>query len=173
MIFRILGLLEVEERGGPVELARGKERALLALLLLHRNEPVSTDRLIEELWGERPPGTPQKTVQVYVSRLRKALGGDRLRTTPAGYVLETSDSELDIAEFERLTAAAREALTGGDTARGERLLEGALDLWRGPPLADFSFDSWAQPEIRRLDELHAAARSDLAATGTCSLTPCH
>ena len=162
MIFRILGLLEVEERGGPVELARGKERALLALLLLHRNEPVSTDRLIEELWGERPPGTPQKTVQVYVSRLRKALGGDRLRTTPAGYVLETSDSELDIAEFERLTAAAREALTEGDTARGERLLEGALDLWRGPPLADFSFDSWAQPEIRRLDELHAAARSDLA-----------
>lgn len=162
MIFRILGLLEVEERGGPVELARGKERALLALLLLHRNEPVSTDRLIEELWGERPPGTPQKTVQVYVSRLRKALGGDRLRTTPAGYVLETSDSELDIAEFERLTAAAREALTEGDTARGERLLEEALDLWRGPPLADFSFDSWAQPEIRRLDELHAAARSDLA-----------
>ena len=160
MEFRLLGLLEVCEGGRPIDLPRGKERALLAVFLLHANEPVSTDRLVEALWGERPPGNATKTLQVYVSRLRKSVGGDRLTTTPAGYSLAVGDGELDVDRFERLASEGRRALDDGDAARAERLLSEALGLWRGPALADFSFDDFAQPEARRLDQLRADAAAD-------------
>jgi DNA-binding SARP family transcriptional activator/ABC-type branched-subunit amino acid transport system substrate-binding protein len=158
--FRLLGLLQVGEGGRTIDLPRGKERALLAVLLLHANEPVSTDRLVDALWGERPPGNATKTLQVYVSRLRKSVGGERLTTTPAGYSLSVGDGEVDIDQFERLASEGRRALDGGDAARAERLLSEALGLWRGPALADFAFDDFAQAEARRLDQLRADAAAD-------------
>lgn len=161
MEFRLLGLLGVGDRGREIELARGRERALLALLLLHANEPVSTDNLIEALWGDAQPENAAKTLQVYVSRLRKSLSAKRLRTTPAGYALEVATGELDTAEFERLAVEARAALESGEPAKAERLLSEALALWHGPALADFQYDSFAQPEIRRLEDLRTAARADL------------
>lgn len=160
MKFRLLGLLEVSERGRVIGLPRGKERALLAMLLLHANEPVSSDRLVDELWGERPPEHAAQTVRIYVSRLRKALGSDRVQTTPAGYLLQLRPSELDGEEFERLARQGHEALEGGEPHRADRFLAEALALWRGPALADFRFESFAQAEIRRLEELKAAARAD-------------
>jgi DNA-binding SARP family transcriptional activator/ABC-type branched-subunit amino acid transport system substrate-binding protein/DNA-binding beta-propeller fold protein YncE len=158
--FRLLGLLQVNDGGRAIALPRGKERALLAVLLLHANEPVSTDRLVDALWGERPPEHATKTVQVYVSRLRKSVGGDRLTTTPVGYLLTVGDGELDVGQFERLAAEGRRVLDDGDAARAERLLSEGLALWRGPALADFRFDDFAQPESRRLDELRADAAAD-------------
>lgn len=157
----MLGLLEVSGRGGVVELARGRERTLLALLLLHANEPISSTRLIEELWADQQPEHSAKALQVYVSRLRKTIGAERLKTTPAGYVLHVEEGELDVHRFEQLTAEGRAALEAGDPERALRLLSEALALWRGPALADFRFDSFAQTEIRRLEELQAAARADL------------
>jgi YVTN family beta-propeller protein len=131
------------------------------LLLLHANEPVSAERLIDELWPEQQPEHGSKTLQVYVSRLRKTIGPERLRTTPAGYVIDVAAGDLDSSRFEELTAEGRAALAAGNSGRGLSLLTDALALWRGPALADFRFDSFAQSEIRRLEELQATARADL------------
>ena len=161
MRFNILGLLEVGDASKEIPLPRGKERALLAALLIRANAPVSSDRLIDDLWGERPPEHAAKTVQVYVSRLRKALGSERLTTTPAGYVLRVGEDELDASEFERLACEGREAFEADDAKRAAALLRGAQTLWRGPALADFRFEPFAQAEIRRLEELRAGARADL------------
>jgi branched-chain amino acid transport system substrate-binding protein len=158
--FKILGLLEVSDESHVLSLPRGKERALLAVLLIRANEPVSTDRLIDELWGERPPEHAAKTVQVYVSRLRKTLGAERVTTTPAGYVIHASGSEVDSREFERLAREGREAFEADDAKRAARLFSEADALWRGPALADFRFEPFAQAEIRRLEELRAGARAD-------------
>ena len=160
MEFRLLGLLQVAEGGRALDLPRGKERALLAVLLLHANVPVSTDRLVDALWGERPPEHATKTLQVYVSRLRKSVGGDRLATTPAGYSLTVAGGELDVDQFEHLVNEGRRVLDDGDATGAERLLSEALGLWRGPALADFRFDDFAQPEARRLDALRVDAASD-------------
>jgi DNA-binding SARP family transcriptional activator/ABC-type oligopeptide transport system substrate-binding subunit len=161
MRFRLLGLLEVERDGRRIEPARGKERGLLALLLLRANEPVSTDRLVEGLWGDRPPENAAKTVQIYVSRLRKILDDQRLTTTPAGYVLRVEPGELDIDEFEALARLGRQALDGADVQTARRHLTDALRLWRGPPLADFRFQSFAQTDVRRLEEARAGVAADL------------
>ena len=161
MEFRLLGLLELGKEGRIVELARGRERALLALLLLHANRPLSTDRLVEELWPDQQPEHAAKTLQVYVSRLRKTIGAERLKTTTAGYAIEVAPEELDTSRFEQLSADGRAALEAGDPVRALSRLREALELWRGPALADFRFESFAQSEIRRLEELHAAARADL------------
>jgi DNA-binding SARP family transcriptional activator len=159
--FRILGPLEALGDGGePVPLGRGKESALLAILLLHANEPLSSDRLIEELWQDAAPGTASKTVQVYVSRLRKRLPDNLLVTTPAGYLLQVEHGELDSALFEQLGGQGRNELTRGDARAAEALFARALALWRGPALAEFRFESFAQIEIRRLDELRAVVRCD-------------
>ena len=104
MEFRLLGPLEVVEHGRVLELGSARQRALLAVLLLHANEVVSVDRLIDELWGESPPATAAKILQVYVSRLRKELGDGRLLTRAPGYVLRVDRSELDFARFEQLIA---------------------------------------------------------------------
>src|SRR5262245_49930294 len=105
MDYCLLGTVEVRDGGRALPLGRGKQRALLALLLLHAGEPVSTDRLIEALWGERPPPSAANSVHVYVSQLRKALGDGRIATTPGGYSLELRDGdELDSRRFELLAA---------------------------------------------------------------------
>ncbi len=144
--FRLLGPLEAVVDGKSVQLAAAKPRALLALLLLDRNRVVSTERLIDELWGDEPPAQATKTLQVYVSQLRKALGPDRLVTRPPGYVLRIDEGELDLERFERLTAEAR-SLPPGE-ARNK--LAEALSSWRGPP----------EPVAARLDDLRAAAYED-------------
>jgi predicted ATPase/DNA-binding SARP family transcriptional activator len=160
--FGILGPLEVTDHGREPVIASGKQRALLAILLLHANEVVSSDRLIEELWGEQPPASVAKSLQVQVSRLRKALGGREgpLITGPNGYSIRVAPGELDLERFTRLAEDGRRALGADDPGRGADLLREALSLWRGPPLADFAFESFAQPEIGRLEELRLAALED-------------
>ena len=160
MEFRILGPLEVCTDGGPKLDLTGKQRALLAALLLRANEAVSTDGLVDALWGADPPDTAGKALQVYVSRLRKLLepeGKALLVTRPPGYALDLGGHTLDLHRFERLRADASRALEQGDPAAAEAKLHEALSLWRGPPLADFAFEPFAQSEIARLEELHVAA----------------
>jgi DNA-binding SARP family transcriptional activator/DNA-binding beta-propeller fold protein YncE len=162
MEFRILGPLEVCEDGRPLPLGGGRQRALLALLLLHRNEVVATERLIDELWGERPPETVAKVLQGYISQLRRVLeheGGEprRLLTRPPGYMLRLEPDELDADRFEQLVAQARRAFAGGEPAEAADCLRAALALFRGSPLAEFAFDPFARAEIVRLEELHLAA----------------
>jgi predicted ATPase/DNA-binding SARP family transcriptional activator/class 3 adenylate cyclase len=160
MEFRILGPLEVCTDGGPKLDLTGKQRALLAVLLLRANEAVSTDGLVDALWGADPPDTAGKALQVYVSRLRKLLepeGKALLVTRPPGYALDLGGHTLDLHRFERLRADASRALEQGDPAAAEAKLHEALSLWRGPPLADFAFEPFAQSEIARLEELHVAA----------------
>jgi DNA-binding SARP family transcriptional activator len=96
MEFRILGALEVLEGERQIPVGAGKQRAVLALLLLHGNEVVATERLIDVLWGERPPDTARKALQIYVSRLRKVLGAERITTREPGYMLELAPDELDL-----------------------------------------------------------------------------
>ena len=157
MDFRILGQLEVRGTEGELSIGGGKQRALLALLLIHRNELLSTDRLIEELWDERPPPSAAKILQNYVSQLRRVLGDDRLQTQGRGYALRVGPSELDVDRFRERLEAGRRAKAAGDSARASSLLREALSFSRGPPLADFAYDSFAQEEIGRLEELHLSA----------------
>ena len=154
MQFRLLGPLEVAERDDrSVPLGGAKQRSLLAVLLLHANEVVSTERLIDDLWPDAPPRTAAKSIQVYVSALRKAIGDGRIVTRSPGYVLRVDPAELDVAGFERLVAEARTA----DPERAATLLRQALALWRGPPLADLAYEPFAQAVIARLDELRLTA----------------
>jgi DNA-binding SARP family transcriptional activator len=152
MHFRILGPLEVSDQDRELALGGLKQRSLLALLLLHANEIVATHRLIAELWGEAPPATASKSIQVYVMRLRRELGAERLTTRAPGYVLHVKPEELDVAVFERMRVEARRS----EPARAAEKLRAALGLWRGPPLADLAYESFAQAEIGRLDELRLA-----------------
>jgi DNA-binding SARP family transcriptional activator len=142
MEFRILGPLEVLSDGQALDLGGQKQRALLALLLLEANKPVSRDRLIDALWDEEPTATAQKAIQVYVSQLRKLLGKERLLTRAPGYLLHAEADELDLAHFQRL--------------RAEGKLHDALALWRAPALAEFAQQRFAQTEIARLEELRLA-----------------
>jgi DNA-binding SARP family transcriptional activator len=160
--FGILGPLEAVREGRVLEIGTGKKRTLLAVLLLHANEVVSSDRLIDDLWGERAPPTAPKIVQGYVSQLRKALGGGRevLVTQPPGYALRLEDRQLDADRFSSLAAEGRAALAAGGAEEAATLLREALALWRGPPLAEFTFDAFARDEITRLDELYLATLED-------------
>ena len=163
MEFRILGPLEIRSDSGLKHDLAGKQRALLAVLLLHADEAVSTDRLIDALWGEHPPDTASKALQVYVSRLRKLLepeGKGLLVTRPPGYALQLGAHELDLRRFERLRAEASTAAGDGDAATAEARLGEALSLWRGSPLADLALEPFAHTEIARLDELRLLAVED-------------
>jgi predicted ATPase/DNA-binding SARP family transcriptional activator len=162
MDFRILGPLEVIADGRSHSIGSGKQRALLAILLLRANEPVATDTLLELLWGERAPAASRKSLQAYVSRLRKGLGSadHRIVTRPNGYMLRVGPGELDLERFETLAEQGRRALAADDPKRAAGLLREALELWRGPPLADLRFEAFAQPEIHRLEELRLAALED-------------
>jgi DNA-binding SARP family transcriptional activator/tetratricopeptide (TPR) repeat protein len=155
---RLLGPLEVGVSGHRLELRRQKQRSLLALLALRAGEVVSTDRLVEELWGEAPPKAAVGSLQNLVSELRKALGADLLVTRSPGYVLTLDRDRVDAHRFERL---ARKAQEGGPAASRASALYEALALWRGPPLADLAFEPFAQAEIPRLEELRAAATEEL------------
>ena len=158
MEFRILGPLEVHGEVGAIRVSGRKPRAVLAVLLLHANEPVSPERLALALWGEEAPGGAVSTVQVHVSRLRKALGdGEVVTTSPAGYRIRVQPGELDAERFERLVEDGRRALAAGDPERAAAVLREALTLWRGPPLADLAFEPFAQAEIARLEEQRLAA----------------
>jgi len=158
MEISVLGPVEVTVDGRPVEIAAGKPRALLALLALHEGSTLSNDRLVAELWGEDPPPTAHKMVQLCVSQLRKALpngdGGAAILTHGRGYELRLGGAELDARSFEQLVANGRP--------------REALELWRGAPLADVADEPFAAGEIRRLEELRltateSAVDSDLAA----------
>ena len=156
-VFRILGPLEVLRSQTEIALGPGNERALLAILLLHANETVSTDRLTDLLW-ESPPASASKMIQIYVSRLRRSLGegGDaerRLETERGGYRLRVESGELDLERFERLRGEGEEQLAGGDAEQAARTLRGALSLWRSRPLAEFGLAPVVQEESSRLDEL--------------------
>jgi predicted ATPase/DNA-binding SARP family transcriptional activator len=143
--------------GEPIALGGQKRRALLAVLLLDAGRVVSRDRLIDALWGDEPPDTARNTLQVYVSQLRKLLPEGVLETAPAGYRLVIEPDSVDLFEFIRLSEEGRTALGAGDPARAADTLRAALGLWRGAPLADLSWEPFAQSEIMRLEELRVAA----------------
>jgi DNA-binding SARP family transcriptional activator len=133
--FRLLGPLEALVDGAPVRLGSPKQRALLTHLLLHANEAVPIERLIDELWPEGPPEKARHAIQVYVSRLRKALGGPRIEAHARAYRLSVEDADIDLAEFRRLVAKGRAGLEKDmESAAGQ--LHRALALWRGQALAD-------------------------------------
>jgi len=152
--FRILGPLEVGEQGRPLALGGARQRALLALLLTRANEVVSTDRLIDELWGERPPLAAGNALQYHVSRLRKLLApSEAIVTKEPGYLIRVGPDELDLLRFERLVEEAQRS----SPEAAASILREALALWRGPALADVAQESFAQPEILRLEELRLVA----------------
>ena len=157
MEFRILGPLEVVREGSVLPTPPNKPRALLALLLLRRGEAVGVDQLADDLWGERPPTTATKSIQVYVSQLRKSLGEGVLETRGRGYALIADDDAVDAARFERLLERGTELRVAGEPKAAAEVLTQALTLWRGPALADFAYEPWAQAEIGRLDDLRLAA----------------
>jgi DNA-binding SARP family transcriptional activator/WD40 repeat protein/energy-coupling factor transporter ATP-binding protein EcfA2 len=152
--FRVLGPLEVRRDGAPLRLGGERQRSLLAALLLHANEVVPSERLIEELFGG---GDAANALQVAVSRLRRLLEDGVLVTRDGGYLLAVAPEQLDAAGFERLLAEGRAALEQGDPALARDRLGEALALWRGPPLADLALLDFAQTEIRRLEELRLVA----------------
>lgn len=158
MEFRILGPLEVaDDAGRTVPLGGARQRALLAALLLHANEVVPLDRLIDELWGESPPTSGSKALQVAVSQLRKTLGDGLLQTRPAGYLLRLEPDQLDLTRFETLRERAHAALDSGHPAEAASALREALGLWRGPALADVAYELFARAEAERLEELRLGA----------------
>jgi len=147
--FSLLGPLEVRSEGSPVQLGGPKQRALLALLLVDAGRTVSTDRLIDALWGEHPPRTAATSLQNFVSQLRKQLGPDLLVTKPPGYLLRIDPLHLDVNRVHALLAEARDAPVAERAAK----LREAIDMWRGPPLEEFAFEAFAEGEIARLGEL--------------------
>lgn len=154
MEFRILGPLEVVDDGRPLALGGPRQRALLGLLLTRANEVVSADRLIDELWGAHPPRAATNALQYHVSQLRKALAPtEAVVTQEPGYVIRVGPSELDLLRFESLVDEAHKE----PPEAAARLLREALDLWRGPPLADLARESFAQTEIVGLEELRLRA----------------
>jgi DNA-binding SARP family transcriptional activator len=157
MEFRILGPLEAWHEESEVPLGGRKPRALLAVLLLHPNEVVPADRLIDELWGEDSPEDAAAALRVNVSRLRKALPQDVLTTRSPGYVIRIEPDALDLHEFERLVDEGRSLLARGLAADASKRLREALSLWRGPAFADFTYESFAQTAIARLEEIRLAA----------------
>jgi DNA-binding SARP family transcriptional activator len=160
MDVRILGPLEVEHDGQTVALGP-KQQMLLAILLVNRGEPVTAERIVENLYEGRPPTTASKTLQVHVSRLRKALGdGSRVHTSAGGYLIALEPDELDLERFEALVQRGRAALAKGDAPLASEWLSEALTLWRGPPLADFAYADFAQAEISRLEELRMGTLED-------------
>ena len=164
MEFQILGPLEVRLEGRQLALGAAKQRTLLAILLVRANQVVSIDRLIEELWPQ-PPETAANAIQVYVGKLRKTLEPDRARGDPGsvlvtrapGYLLCVEPDQLDSDRFERLAGEGRSAREAQDHETAATGLREALELWRGPALADFTYAPFAQAEIARLDELRLDA----------------
>jgi DNA-binding SARP family transcriptional activator/streptogramin lyase len=161
--FRILGPLEVLEDGLPLVLGRLKERTVLAVLLLHANEFVSRERLIDELWGTSPPPTARKAVNVYISKLRQTLtrnGHDPIATAEGGYRLVVSPDLLDAERLRNLIAQARGCIADSESDAASQLLQEALALWHGPTLAGIQLESLCRDEVAQLDDLRLAALMD-------------
>jgi YVTN family beta-propeller protein len=160
--FRLLGPVEVAQNGERLELGGEKQRALLALLLLHANEVVARDTIIDALWGDRPPPTAPAALNVYVSKLRKSLGAapDMLATRDPGYILSLEPGQLDLDRFAELAAEGKRALDGGDYKRAEWTLKGADSLFRGRPLADLTHEDFAHRAAARLEERRLEALMD-------------
>jgi DNA-binding SARP family transcriptional activator len=155
--FRILGPLEVLDDDRPVRLGGAKQRATLAILLLHANRVVGVERLADDLYAGAPPVTAVTQVQRQISELRKVLGAGAIETRSPGYVLHVEPEQLDLNRFERATYEADQALERVDPQGAADLLERALALWRGAPLADLAYESFARTAIERLDELRLVA----------------
>ena len=151
--FRILGPLEVLADERPLVIGGKRQRGVLAALLLEARRVIPTDRLVSDLWGESPPKTAATSLHNLVSQLRKELGPETLVTQAPGYVLQVRSDQIDAHRFEQMLKSARRA----EPEKRRALLQDALALWRGPPLAEFAFDDFAQAEIRRLDELRLVA----------------
>jgi DNA-binding SARP family transcriptional activator/ABC-type transport system substrate-binding protein/streptogramin lyase len=161
MEFRLLGPLEALRDGHPVALGGSKPRALLALLLLSANEVVSRDRLIEALWPDQPPGSAEHSLDVQISRLRKALLPDEpVLTRDRGYVLRIEPEQIDAHEFERFLEEGRRANAAGRPEAALGALGAALSLWHGPALGDLSYEEFARSEAERLDELRLVATEE-------------
>jgi DNA-binding SARP family transcriptional activator/ABC-type transport system substrate-binding protein/streptogramin lyase len=158
MEFRLLGPLEVVRDDSPIPLGGARQRALLAFLLLHANEVVSRDRLIDALLGERPPESAAHILDQQLFRLRKALEPDELLVRrPGGYALEVDAEQVDVRRFKRLLEEARQANAAGHSRAALEALDAALALWRGPALADVAYEDFARIEIDRLEELRLVA----------------
>jgi DNA-binding SARP family transcriptional activator len=162
MDYRILGPLEAVDGDRTLSLGGSRQKAVLSFLLLHGNQAVTRDVIVDELWGEVAPPTAVKVLQNCISALRKELpgGSETLRTLGGAYELRLGPDELDRDRFERLLAEGRAALAAGDEAAAAQHLHAALALWRGSPLSDFSYERFAEDEIKRLEELHIAAIED-------------
>ena len=161
MEFGVLGPLRVAGPGGEVPVAGARRRALLATLLLHHGTVVSADRLIDDLWGEEPPATATKALQVHVSELRKTLGEEQpIVTRPAGYAIELAPGALDLDRFERRLEDARRLRAAGDLAAAADALRAGLELFRGPALADVELLGRASAEAARIEGVRLAALED-------------
>jgi DNA-binding SARP family transcriptional activator/ABC-type branched-subunit amino acid transport system substrate-binding protein/streptogramin lyase len=158
--FNVLGRLDVVGVGGRLALPAGKQRALVAALLIDANRAVSADRLIDRLWGERPPATAVKNLQVLVSQLRKALGEGTIETVSGGYVLHVQPGAIDAERFEALLEQGRRDLAEGRAQAAQRALEDALALVRGAPYEDLVYEDFVRDEIDRLQQLITEAREE-------------
>jgi DNA-binding SARP family transcriptional activator len=165
--YRLLGPLEVVAGGRSVPLGGRVQRAVLSALLLHANEAVPLDRLVDAVWGTAPPPSAAHAVSVYVSRLRKQLGIDAIGRTAGGYVLRVAPGRLDLERFEELVGQARRELAGGDAERACELFDAALALWRGRPFAASRLEDFAHSHVARIEELRLAA---IAARAEARLT---
>ena len=168
MQYSVLGPLEVRDGDRLVDLGSRKQRAVLALLLIHARRVLSVDALIDGLWGEAPPPTAQGTLQAYISNLRRILEPTRGRgqspsvvvSQSPGYMIEVDPDDLDVSRFEALAARGRASLADGRFQEALEALDDALELWRGPAYGDFGFEPFAQEEIARLKELRLNAIED-------------
>ena len=176
MEFRILGPLEVVGAAGVIPIASGKQRALLAVLVLEHGQPRRRSRLIDELWGDEPPPTADHALQVHLTGLRQRLGDAMVERVASGYRLRASDTTTDLARFERLVAEGQQASANDDHARAADRFHEALGLWRGDALADLDGESAVRAERTRLDELRQvvferAIDAKLAAGGHLEAIP--
>jgi YVTN family beta-propeller protein len=174
--FGVLGPIELWADGQPVPLGGPKQRALLAFLLLHANEAVSRDRLIDALWGDSPPPSASESLDTYIYRLRKLIGRGRLARHGGGYLLLVEAGELDADRFGLLVSGARAAADAGDGQDAARMLTEALSLWRGPALADVAYQPFAgararQLEEQRLDALESRVEAELEMGRAAALVP--
>jgi YVTN family beta-propeller protein len=172
---RLLGPIEVLIDGRPVALGAGTERALIACLAWHANRPISTDAIVDALWGEDPPLSAREMVRTYVARARRRLG-DALQRTPAGYLLEVSPDAIDAVCFERLCAQGIDQHAKGDPAAAADTLTRALDLWRQAPAPELDSLASARGEIERLQALRltaveAHAEAELALGDAARMVP--
>ncbi|HEY1738968.1 MAG TPA: AfsR/SARP family transcriptional regulator, partial [Acidimicrobiia bacterium] len=159
MEVRMLGPLEViDDAGDPVDVGGERPRTLLVDLALERGHTVPADRLLDDAWGDEAP--TRNTLQVTISRLRRALGSNTITTQAGGYVLDIPSDAIDVERFDHLASAGRDALRAGDAADAAHTLRNALALWRGTPLADVAGEEFARPVITRLEEAHLATIED-------------